>query len=933
MRMTRGILFLWGWLAFSVATLAGPVPFFRNFTPAEYGAMSQNWSLAQDGRGYVYVGNNSCLLRYNGRSWDRFYPFGDNKEAIIRSLYADPDSGRIYIGSFREFGYLEYDAYGGLVYTSLYGRLASPPPDSEEIWYITRLGECIYFIYFTSCYIYDTRSGILHREVAPTSYFYEADGDLILSSSSGSARRYRAGSFDHEPEPLPAFPKRMVKLFPGEGRTKLAVSATDGLFQMEGSSVRRIDGLKGGWDVANRAIQCADSSIVVGFLSGGVYAFAPTGEILWHIDTEAGLGDNTVLALMEDRSGHIWCALDKGVAVIFKGGDQWLSLSDYHLGKISVSLLDGDHLFVGSNQGLSYFQMDRSSLSLRKLAGFFPNSPLWSLAREDGQVFIGENGGAYLFHDGRMRHLSTAPGGTAPRLLTLQDGSEVLIQGSFTNLYVYRRAGGEWQYSHSVSGLMAPVRHIEVDYLGNIWLECMYEGLKRIRLAEDGRSVSVEEGYFGGGIRVCKMGGRVLFHNPEGFWFYDDQTDAMAPFAPLNQLQLGDCRRVIPAGKERWWLVRRDDAVLIRFRDDRAEKLDRLGFGELNVSLTELFESIIPVSDSRFLFGVENGFLVHDLPRPAQQEAQLRFSSISTFDGQGSRPVPLDVPALVLPHNASFTLSLAALDVKYQQADVRYQLEDFDYDAQVLGPGMTATYTRMPAGSYTFSAWLADAPGQRLTLPVVVKPSFFASTPAILLYFLVAAVLVAGVYWRLRRAFRRQRARLEAEKEKELLTLRNEQLEASVLLKSKELATYSLLEASRNHVLQKIKEELSRIHYGKPGSLAKKDYDALSAIIRDGEFSESSWEHFYTQFDLIHKSFFRTLRERHPELSTNDLRICAYLRLNMSTKELAGIMGVTPKGAEAAKYRLRKKLGLSSNVSISDYLSLINGGEMVADNQ
>ena len=900
----------------------GPIPFFRNFTPASYGAMSQNWSLAQDARGYIYVGNNSCLLRYNGKSWDRFYPFGENKESIIRSLYADPASERIYLGSFREFGFLEYDEYGEMRYTSLYALLEAPPQDSEEIWYITRLGRCVYFIYFTSCYIYDTESGALHRETAPTSYYYESDGDLILSSSAGYARRYRDGSFSYEPESVPGVPEKIVKLFPGRDGTKLAVSATDGLYRMDGNTVRRIDALKDAWDVANRAIQCADSTLVVGFLSGGVYAFSPSGETLWHIGTEEGLLDDTVLSLLEDRSGNVWCALDKGVAVIFKGGDRWLSLSDYHLGKISVSLLEGDRLFVGSNQGLSYFQMDRESLSLRKLSGFFPNSPLWSLALEDGQVFIGENGGAYLFRNGGIRHLSTAPGGTAPRLMTLQDGVEVLIQASFTNLYVYRQADGEWRYSHSVQGLMSPVRHLEVDYLGNIWLECMYEGLKRVRLTEDGHSVSLDEAYFEDGIRVCKMGGRVLFHNKEGFWYFDDRENAMVAFAPLNQLLLGDCRRVIPAGKDRYWLVRRDDAVLIRFRDDRAGLLDRLAFGQLNVSLTELFESIIPVSDTRFLFGVENGFLVHDLPQEAQ-DAHLRFSSIRVFDERGSTAVPLDVPVLEVPHNASFSLSLAALGVKYPEADVRYRLAAFDYDEHVLGTEMTVTYTHMPAGAYTFSACLADSPDRPLTLRVVVKPSFFASGPAIFLYLLFSVFVVLSVYLLLRRALMRQQARLEAQKEKELLTLRNEQLEASILLKSKELATYSLLEASRNQVLQKLRESLSRVRYGKAGALSQKDYDEMMSIIRDGEFSESSWEHFYNNFDLIHQSFFRILSERHPDLSTNDLRICAYLRLNMSTKELADIMGVTHKGAESAKYRLRKKLSLDPSVSFFEYLSQI----------
>jgi len=210
-----------------------------------------------------------------------------------------------------------------------------------------------------------------------------------------------------------------------------------------------------------------------------------------------------------------------------------------------------------------------------------------------------------------------------------------------------------------------------------------------------------------------------------------------------------------------------------------------------------------------------------------------------------------------------------------------------------------------------------------VSLPVVVKPSFFASPTAYLIYVLLAFILGTVIYLLIQRKLRNQMERMEDEKEKELLTLRNEQLEASILLKSKELATYSLLESSRNRVFLRLKEQLSKIRYEKDGNLSKAEYDNLQSIIREGEFSESSWAHFYDNFDLIHKSFFRTLRHRHPDLTTNDLRICAYLRLNMSTKELADIMGVTPKGAEAAKYRLRKKLSLPSDLSISEYLAAV----------
>ena len=894
--------------------------------------MSQNWSLAQDSRGFVYVGNGSCLLRFNGKSWERFYPFGENKEVMVRSLYYDSESDRLYIGSFQEFGYVEFDEYGQMQYTSLFDRVGPVSDSSEEIWYITRVGHHVFFLYFTSLYIFDQDTEEIHHEVVPTVYYYILEGKLHLCSYTGEVRIFDGFSFEEEITNIQGVEVSFLKVFDGGDGRKTAVSVTDGLYRVEGGKSVRIDRLGSRWDMANRAIQCSDGVIVIGFMSAGIYAFSPSGDVIWHIGTEEGLQDNTVLSLMEDDCGNIWCALDKGVSVIFKDGDGLLSMEGYNLGKTGVSLWDGHNLFVGSNHGLSCFTLDSETLDIRKVSNYFPNSQMWSLYEQDGQIFIGENGGEYVFSDGKMRHLSYAPGGTVPKLLTLRNGRETLIQGSFTSLYVYEKKDGQWAFSHTVDGFMRPIRHIEVDYLGNIWLEHKSQGLYKIVLTQDGMGVESEVKFLEGGARVCKMGGRVLFHDKSGFWWYDDREGKMVPFDRMDYLLGNDksCRRVVPVGNDRYWLVRRSDALLVRFHNDEAELLDEVRFDNYGVSMTELFETIISLSDTRFCFGIEDGFLVHDLVcDPVDREedpGRLRFSSILAFDGDKSYPVSLSSTKIVLPYNSSLSISLAVSGIKYMGADIKYELSGYDYEAGIIDPSMTVNYTRLPSGSYIFSAWIEDSYGVRMTVsvPVQVKPSVFASVPAILFYLLLAAGLALLVFYEVRRIMQRQLARLESEKEKEMLALRNEQLEASNLLKSKELATYSLIEASRNRVIQRMKEELSKMRYGKPGSLSKKEYDSLLAILREGEFSESDWAHFYENFDLIHKSFFKTLRQRHPDLTPHDLRICAYLRLNMSNKELADIMGVTLKGAEAAKYRLRKKLSVGSDVPLNIYLSQID---------
>lgn len=85
------------------------------FNKKDYNAGNQNWSVAQDSQGLIYFGNNVGLLRFDGSGFTLF-KLPNNQ--VVRSVYIDK-SDRIYVSSFREFGYFEKDKFGELVYSSL----------------------------------------------------------------------------------------------------------------------------------------------------------------------------------------------------------------------------------------------------------------------------------------------------------------------------------------------------------------------------------------------------------------------------------------------------------------------------------------------------------------------------------------------------------------------------------------------------------------------------------------------------------------------------------------------------------------------------------------------------------------------------------------------------------------------------------------------
>jgi len=124
----------------------------------------------------------------------------------------------------------------------------------------------------------------------------------------------------------------------------------------------------------------------------------------------------------------------------------------------------------------------------------------------------------------------------------------------------------------------------------------------------------------------------------------------------------------------------------------------------------------------------------------------------------------------------------------------------------------------------------------------------------------------------------------------------------------------------KNEILVSIKEEVIVQKNALGSQYPNKYYDKLIRLLDENLSSEDDWAIFQTNFDRIHENFFRNLHTQFPELTSNDLRFCAYLRLNLSSKDIAHLMNITLKGVEVGRYRVRKKIGIPSTKSLTEYM-------------
>ncbi|MBT8292990.1 MAG: two component regulator three y domain-containing protein, partial [Eudoraea sp.] len=237
------------------------------------------------------------------------------------------------------------------------------------------------------------------------------------------------------------------------------------------------------------------------------------------------------------------------------------------------------------------------------------------------------------------------------------------------------------------------------------------------------------------------------------------------------------------------------------------------------------------------------------------------------------------------------------------------------------------SFNNLPYGNYNFS--VRAKVGNTLTNNTAsysfrIKRPWYLSNMAILGYILLTVFIGFLVHKTYRRHYHKKQNRLLQENrkklkrkklkaEKKIIQMKNEQLKSKIDSKNRELAVSTMSIIRKNEFLNAIKDQLRE----------SENTDHVKSVIRtiDRNINNSDdWKFFEEAFNNADKGFLKKVKKLHPELSSNDLRLCAYLRLNLSSKEIAPLLNISVRSVEVKRYRLRKKINLLHEENLTDYI-------------
>ena len=168
------------------------------------------------------------------------------------------------------------------------------------------------------------------------------------------------------------------------------------------------------------------------------------------------------------------------------------------------------------------------------------------------------------------------------------------------------------------------------------------------------------------------------------------------------------------------------------------------------------------------------------------------------------------------------------------------------------------------------------------------------------------------------KAVRSKLAQKNLEQEKQILLLEKKQLTQDIEYKKKEIASFAISLANKNEFMESVKEKLLNIE----SDNKKNDHLQIDRIIREvnSNLDKTTWAEFDLRFKEVYSDFYNELLARFPSITPNELKICAFLRLNMTTKDISAITFQSERSIEVARTRLRKKLNLERKDNLITFL-------------
>lgn len=870
------------------------VPLIDSYTPGQYGEAGKVWNIRSAPNGIVYFATNKGLLEFDGQHWQRF----PGSKGFTRSLLLASDTF-LYSGADKDFGYWERNERRQFEFTSLYPFRESAKGLNEEFWGAHRIDGDIVFASFDNIYVYKDRQ--LTKIAAPSRFtgsFFAGDR-LYLPDEANGLYEFDGLNLNlvfRHPMTSPAF--RIVGV-QEDADGLLLVTRNQGLLRYRQGELTAVDSEVSGY-LQRDQVFCFtpidDTHYAFGTILNGVYITDRAGNIIQHINKPKGLPNNTVLSLHYSRRGRLWVGMDFGLAAIHLRSDLSYVLDQRgQFGTAQTALLREGVFYLGTNQGLyttawDNLQNDARETNFTLVPG--SSGQVWDLRVIEGDILCGHDKGLFRVGGNEFIRLHDEPG--VLTIQPLEDGQ--ILTGNYNGVSLFSRVGDTWVFEKKIPPIQGACDQLDVLDADTLWVNIPNFGLIRATLGAQ-------------------------------YTVTDQQIFPASDFAGTLPQLYRDSAGIQVVTNEYIYTYQPDTQSF-------AQVAERRTHHQIQNILPGAYRPK-PLDPTHGFFPVFNGFaLLNSNPGEAPfVDSPLTIRSLTVFSNDTTR---------LIPSGARVPYALNNLRVRYivpQQEQVLYRHRLAPSTAE-WSPWSTRTqieFIHLQEGRYTLSiqAKVGERGADTQQVRFRVAPPWYRTWWAYGAYVLLVAGLFYLNHQRQNSKLRKQRQQL-LEQEQEALRQQAESYQQERLLKKQatleeelkatrkqlrrktiELAKKAKENQDKQRLLQTLKEKIEATE--KESTLPKASFRQVKNLLNTSLDAED--DTFDLQMEELHQEFLTKLHDRYPDLTTYDLRLSAYLKSGLNTREIAGIMNVLPSSVNVSRSRLRKKLQLDSREDLFRFLN------------
>ncbi|MHB1178018.1 MAG: helix-turn-helix and ligand-binding sensor domain-containing protein, partial [Daejeonella sp.] len=878
---------------------------------------------------------------------------------IVRSVAVGND-GKIYTGGFGEFGFWAIKDHK-LSYNSLIALVPKKYHLADEIWKIYTDRDRVIFQSFSTIFIYENDKIEAIKIPYPFLFLHKAGNRFFVEVLGKGLFELIGNKLVFLPQSDKLGKSGILSILPYKKNSFIIGTGKNGLFVYDGKNFKVLntpanDYLK--TYQLNNGARIQNKYYAYGTILNGLIIIDDNGRVVQRINKSSGLQNNTVLSLYADNEQNLWAGLDNGIDRIELNSPLYFYFDKAgQFGTVYSSLIFNNKIYLGTNQGLFYSPwLPDSNLFTSFNFKLIPNSQgqVWDLRELDGQVLCGHNDGTFKVVDDRIEKISAISGGWT--IKKLNSNPNYLIQGNYIGLALFAKdLNGQWKFKSQINDFGAPARYVEQENSGDIWVSHAYKGLYKLALSPDLKQVvstkyyDEKQGLPGSfNINIFNLENKIVFSSDSGFYTYDEINNSFSKYEVLNK-KLGSfasSNKIISAGATQYWFINHGKMAMVTFVEPGKIRVDSTMFNILDGRMVQYYENISRISNSIYLISVDDGFVIYNASKNTQNNIKTvlprvlirkieditdKYSTISE-NGNNGRAIKIKYSR----NNIRISYSLPY----YREAKIKFQyyFEGYSTKWSDWSYATQKDFTNLGSGVYQFKvrAKIDDKTISDITtFEFTILPPWYAGNWAIFFYLILfSVILILGKHMyerKLKKDYQRITYKLQKEQdeilkqeieanEKRIVKLETEKLHTELESKSRELANSAMTLVYKNELLQKLSGEILKLKDENGKKISDVQLRKIQKIINDGMNDERDWHLFEKSFNEAHESFFKKLKAQHPGLVPNDLKLCAYLRMNMSSKEMSSLLNISLRGVEIRRYRLRKKLNVQHDKNLVEFL-------------